>query len=375
MANAPSDGPEDTSTGSDGREGTTHDGTVPIRPEEGVDVASLQDYLRRHVTNLPPGRPEVRQFPAGASNLTYLVRIGDWAGVLRRPPLGPLPPKAHDMMREAWILQQLHAAYPLAPRPDIVCADLDPLGAPFYIMEYRPGLTLDASFPRDIIPTRELCGRISTAVVDTLVQLHTVDWRVAGLAKIGHPEGFLERQVRGWIGRYEQAQTDDIGAVAPLMRWLEGHIPPRQTPTIIHNDFKLNNLLLDRADPTQVVAVLDWEMATIGDPLFDLAVALSYWGEPDDPPGLRAALSTVTTQPGFISRREFMGLYAARSGRDLSAMPFYLTFAYFKWAVIIQQIYVRWVRGQTRDARFSHFGPRVHSLIEHAHALAQGSGP
>ena len=351
------------------------DETIPIREGEDFDRERIARFMRENVPGVPEGPLEVEQFPSGRSNLTYLVRIGEWEAVLRRPPLGPVPPKAHDMQREAAILGKLHAAYPLAPLPYAVCTDTSLLGVPFYVMERRRGVVLDATFPPGVQPTPELCRDISYLVVDTLVQLHAIDWRAAGLADFGHPEGFLERQVRGWVERYDRARTDDIPQADPLMRWLEGHVPASQGATIIHNDFKLNNMLLDLsgAEP-RIAGILDWEMSTIGDPLFDLAVSLSYWVTADDPPQLRLLMPTVVSTPGFISREDFMRRYAERSGRDLSTMHFHMTFAYFKLAVIIQQIYARWKRGQTQDARFVGFGMAVRGLIEYAAGMAEGTG-
>ncbi len=345
--------------------------TIPVREGEDFDRGRVVAYLRERIAGLPGGELAVRQFPSGASNLTYLLRIGEWEGVLRRAPLGPLPPKAHDMIREAKLLRRLHPVYPLAPNPLAICEDPAVIGAPFYVMDRRRGVVLNDAFPPGVEPTEDLCRRVSETVVDTLVQLHAIDWRAAGLADLGYPEGFLGRQVQGWIGRYERARTDDIPEVEPLTRWLAEHIPASPEPTIIHNDFKLNNMLLDAGDLGRVVAVLDWEMTTIGDPLFDLAISLSYWVEPGDPEEIRSVLPAVTAAyPGFISRRQFMQRYAERSGRDLSAMHFHLTFAYFKLAVILQQIYARWHRGQTQDPRFADFGRRVRHLIRHAHDLA-----
>lgn len=348
------------------------DGTIAVRPGEEFERARVLAYLREEIGGVPEGELAVRQYPSGASNLTYLLQVGDWEGVLRRPPLGPLPPKAHDMVREARLLRRLHAVYPLAPNPYAICEDTAILGVPFYVMERRRGVVLDAEFPPDIPPTPERCRRISESVVETLVRLHAIDWRAAGLADLGYPEGFVARQVRGWIGRYEAAKTDDLPQVAPLVRWLEAHLPASPAPTIVHNDFKLNNLLLAPRDLAPVVAVLDWEMTTIGDPLFDLGVSLCYWIEPGDPEGFRTLLPTVTYRPGFISRAEFMARYAELSGRDLADIDYHLTFAYFKLAVILQQIYARWRRGQTSDPRFATFGEAVRMLIEHAHGRALG---
>jgi aminoglycoside phosphotransferase (APT) family kinase protein len=345
--------------------------TIRVREGEGFDLEAVERYLRDHVDGLPEGELEVRQFPSGASNLTYLLEVGEWEGVLRRPPMGPIPPKAHDMGRESRVLVRLHEAYPLAPKPYFFCEDESVIGAPFYVMERRKGVVVDDEFPEGVEPTRELCRGISRTVADTLAELHAVDPDEAGLGDLGRPEGFLERQVKGWIGRYEKARTDEIEGVESLTGWLVRDIPQSPEPTIIHNDYKLNNLVLDPEDLTRVCGVLDWEMATVGDPLFDLAVSLSYWTEPDDPQELREVMPTVTSTPGFMTRREFMERYAQVSGRDLSEMHWYMVFGYFKLAVILQQIYARWKNGQTQDERFADFDDRVRTLILHANGLAQ----
>jgi aminoglycoside phosphotransferase (APT) family kinase protein len=345
--------------------------TIRVREGEDFDPAVVERHIRECIKDVPEGEIEVRQFPSGASNLTYLVRIGDWEGVLRRPPLGPVPPKAHDMSRESNILTKLHEAYPLAPRPYFLCEDEAVMGAPFYLMERREGIVVDDSFPEGIEPTEELCRGLSLTVADTLVELHAVDWREAGLGELGRPEGFLERQVKGWIGRYDKAKTDEIPEVEPLTDWLARDVPESPPATIIHNDYKLNNLVLNPEDLTEVRAVLDWEMATIGDPLFDLAVSLSYWVEAGDSQELKEVLPTVTDAPGFITRKDFVEYYAEKSGRDLSQMHWYVVFGYFKLAAILQQIYARWHNGQTKDDRFANFNERVRNLILHAHELSR----
>jgi aminoglycoside phosphotransferase (APT) family kinase protein len=344
--------------------------TIRVREGERFDLAAVERRLREHIEALPEGELEVRQFPSGASNLTYLLKIGDWEGVLRRPPFGPVPPRAHDMGRESRILRKLHEAYPLAPKPYFFCEDESVIGVPFYVMERREGVVVDSEFPEGVEPDPGLCRGISRTVADTLAELHAVDPDAWGLGDLGRPEGFLERQVEGWIGRYDKAKTEEIDEVGPLAGWLSERIPGSPEPTIIHNDYKLNNLILAPDDLTEVRAVLDWEMATIGDPLFDLAVSLSYWTEPDDPQELIEVMPTVTSTPGFMTRREFMERYARKSGRDLSDMHWYMVFGYFKLAVILQQIYARWKRGQTRDERFADFDRRVRTLILHANDLA-----
>jgi len=345
--------------------------TVDVRKGEDFDLEAVERYLRDHIEDLPDGELEVSQFPSGASNLTYLLQIDDWQGVLRRPPLGPIPPKAHDMGRESGILSRLGAVYPLAPKPYFFCEDESVIGAPFYVMERRTGVVLDETFPDDIHPDKELCRGISRTVVDTLVRLHAVDVKGAGLGDLGKPEGFLGRQTEAWISRYDKAKTEEIREVEPLTNWLSRDVPESPPPTVIHNDYKLNNLVLNPEDLTEVRAVLDWEMATVGDPLFDLAVSLTYWIEPDDPDDLKAVMPTVTVTPGFMTRRELIDRYEAQSGRDLSDMHWYVVFGYFKLAAILQQIFARWKNGQTEDERFAHFGERVRTLILHAENLTR----
>jgi aminoglycoside phosphotransferase (APT) family kinase protein len=345
--------------------------TIEVREGEDFDLDAVGCHMRENIEGLPDGDLEVWQFPSGASNLTYLVKIGDWEGVLRRPPLGPLPPKAHDMGRESNLLKKLHEAFPLAPKPYFFCEDESIVGAPFYVMERREGVIVDASFPEGVEPTDELRRGISRMVVDTLVELHAVDWQKAGLGELGRPEGFLERQVKGWIGRYDKAKTEVIEEVEPLTEWIARDIPESPPATIVHNDYKLNNLLLNPEDLTEVRAVLDWEMTTIGDPLFDLAVSLSYWVEAGDSQELKEVLPTVASTPGFMTRREFIDRYAEQSGRDLSNVHWYVVFGYFKLAVILQQIYARWHSGQTKDERFADFDERVRNVILHAYKLSR----
>jgi aminoglycoside phosphotransferase (APT) family kinase protein len=345
--------------------------TIDVREGEAFDFEAAERYLRAHVEDVPEGELEVSQFPSGASNLTYLLKVGDWEGVLRRPPLGPVPPKAHDMGRESGILARLNTVYPLAPKPYFFCDDESVIGAPFYVMERRTGIVLDDTFPDGVEHDEELCRGISRTLVDTLVQLHAVDVREAGLGDLGKPNGFLRRQTEGWISRYDKAKTDEIEEVDPLTDWLARDIPESPPPAVIHNDYKLNNLVLDPEDLTGVRAVLDWEMATVGDPLFDLAVSLSYWIEPGDPDELAGVMPTVTVTPGFMTRKELIDRYAEESGRDLSEMHWYVVFGYFKLAGILQQIYARYKNGQTTDDRFAAFGERVRTLILHAENLSR----
>jgi aminoglycoside phosphotransferase (APT) family kinase protein len=349
--------------------------TIAVRTGEEVDWAAVERVLRTHIAGLSADPLQVRQFPSGASNLTYLLRVGEWEGVLRRPPLGPVAPKAHDMKRESGLLQRIHPVFPLAPEPYFFCDDLSVMSVPFYVMERRHGVVINDTIPATVAFTPELGRRLSFTVIDTLLAIHAIDWQAAGLNDFGYPEGFLARQVKSWIERYHRARTDDIPQVEPLTSWLTEHVPLSPASTLIHNDFKLNNILLSRDNLSVAEAVLDWEMATIGDPLFDLAISLCYWVRPDDPETIRTVLPTVTVLPGFMERAELMEIYAQKSGRDLSSMHFYMAFAYFKLAVILQQIYIRWKRGQTQDERFASFGSRVHHLILYAVQVVERGRP
>lgn len=341
--------------------------TIPVRKGEELDSTKLVRFLRDNIVDLPAGELEVRQFGAGHSNLTYDLRIGSWEAVLRRPPLGPVAPKAHDMEREFRILSALHPVFSAAPKPLVFSEDPDIAGSPFFVMERRHGLVLDTAFPDGIEPSKELCRKISEKMVDTLVELHAIDYRETALVTLARPEGFMERQVHGWIGRYERAKTEEVEGVDRLKSWMIANIPESPPPAVIHYDFKLNNAMFSE-DFSELTGLFDWEMATVGDPLADLGAAMSYWIQSDDPELLKRGLGTppVTVLDGFYTRDEFIRSYAKKSGRDVSAMNFYLTFAYFKLAVICQQIYYRYKKGQTQDPRFAHFDKFVKSLIRYA---------
>ncbi|HEV8310310.1 MAG TPA: phosphotransferase family protein [Methylomirabilota bacterium] len=347
--------------------------TAPVRADEELDREALAPYLRGRLAGSEAPLC-LRQFPGGHSNLTYLLRFGEQEYVLRRPPLGPVAPTAHDMTREYRVLSALWPVFPPAPRPYLLCADPGVIGAPFYVMERRHGLVVRATIPPEIGADPARRRRASEAVVDTLVALHAIDWEAVGLAGLGRPAGFVERQVRGWAERYERAKTREIAAIRDLARWLGERIPPAPAPTLLHNDFKFDNLMLDRTDPGRVVAVLDWEMATVGDPLVDLGLLLCYWGDAADPPARRQSVSQVTAEPGFLSRTEVLARYAARTGRDVSRIAFYEAFALYKVAVVVQQIYVRYHRGQTKDVRFATFEDRVVGLAQAALDVAERSG-
>ncbi|MBX9994409.1 MULTISPECIES: phosphotransferase family protein [Priestia] len=340
---------------------------IPVRKGEELNTEKLHQFLRVSIPDLPKEPLLIKQFGSGASNLTYALSVGEWEAVLRRPPFGPVAPKAHDMQREYKILSVLSKSFPLAPRPYVFCEDETVVGKSFFLMERKHGVLIDTAFPEEVKGTSALCRCISEQMVDVLAQLHDVPYKGTLLEKISKPEGFLERQVHGWIHRYEKSKTSDIPEVEALKKWLTTHIPTTQHSTIIHYDYKLNNTLFS-PDGNKIVGLFDWEMTTVGDPLADLGVALSYWMEDSDPELLKRGLGNppVTVQKSFYSRRDFVEAYAKKSGRDVSHIDFYLKFAYFKLAVICQQIYYRYKKGQTNDKRFSQFGDYVKTLIIHA---------
>jgi aminoglycoside phosphotransferase (APT) family kinase protein len=338
------------------------DSARPVRDGEQLDVARLQDYLATHLPEAA-GPLAVEQFPHGHSNLTYLIRSGDREWVLRRPPFGNRVKTAHDMGREYRILSKLCHVYPPAPRPVLSCDDDSILGAPFYLMERRKGVILRGSPRADQPIPPELVQRLCQTLVDNIALLHSLDYHSAGLADLGKPEGYVERQVTGWTKRYQDARTDDVPDLERTMVWLAENRPAESAgATLIHNDFKFDNLVLDPNDLTHVVAVLDWEMATLGDPLMDLGTTLAYWTEPSDPAPLHQFIVGPTTVSGSLSRRELVERYAETTGRDTSNMLFSYVCGLFKVAVIAQQIYARFARGLTQDPRFANFDKVVAAL-------------
>lgn len=349
------------------------DSTAPVRPGEELPLARLEVFLRPHFPDAG-GPLVVEQFPHGHSNLTYLLRLGGQELVLRRPPFGNQVKSAHDMGREYRVLSKLSAIYPPAPRPYLYCEDDGVLGAPFYVMERRHGVVLRKSLPKGLALDPATVRALDEALIDNLATLHMLDWRAAGLADLGKPDGYVNRQVTGWVNRYAAARTDEVPEVERVARWLTEHQPTESGAGLIHNDYKFDNVLLDANDLTRIVAVLDWEMATIGDPLMDLGSALSYWIHEDDPPLLKQARMGPTGLPGSLTRQELVARYAERTGQDVPNVLFYYCFGLFKTAVIIQQIYARYVRGHTKDARFATMNDVVLVLSQQAErALTAGT--
>lgn len=353
--------------------------TAPVKAGEELDVAPLSQYLRERLPDVLAPEPfdvnapvEIEQFPGGHSNLTYLVRFGAREFVLRRPPFGPVAPTAHDMPRECRLLSALHPHFPLAPRPYLLCEDSSVIGAPFYLMERRRGIVIHRSMPPQLAGHDDAKRRISEAMVDTLAALHSVDIQATGLIAIGKPVGFVSRQVKGWSERWQRAKTSELPEIDETIQWLNAHMPPEAArPSVVHNDYKLDNVMFDAHDPARIVGIFDWEMSTVGDPLIDLGIFLGYWSQPDDPPARRLSISPVTSEPGWLPRAELVKRYAEKTGFDVSNIAFYETFALFKVAVVIQQIYYRYVQGQTRDERFKEFDQLVAGLARAAYHRMQ----
>jgi aminoglycoside phosphotransferase (APT) family kinase protein len=346
--------------------------TAPVPP--GVDYAKVSRFFAENV----PGADCELTFELigdGRSNLTYRVSGGGQTWVMRRPPLGHVLPTAHDMVREYRVLAGLaHTDVP-APRVIALCDDPEVNGYPFYVMEYLDGRILVADLPEDYAPTTDDRRRLSLAFIDTLVKLHAVDYEAVGLATLGRPEGFLERQVRRWAKQWESNKTRELPEIDEVIRRLLAAIPESPAPSIVHGDYRLQNMILAHDDPGRVVGILDWEMSTLGDPLTDLGWTLVYWGDVTDSEEALAARPTsrVTARPGFLSRAELVAEYARRTGRDVSHMDFYEVFANYKLAVITEGIYKRHLLGQTVGEGYTGYDQTCPRLVAQALRVANAS--
>jgi len=313
---------------------------IPVRTGEELNIGALAAYLKTPV--------QAFQFPHGHSNLVYLIRTPGEEYVLRRPPLGPVAPKAHDMGREYRVLKAIHPYFPEAPQVFTFCEDASVIGAPFFLMERRHGIIL-----RDRDPANP--QQVSEAFIDCLIRLHSIDISSPDLSALGQPEGFLDRQIRGWTDRWHKAQIHPQPAMDRVVAWLTASLPTPQPATLIHNDYKLDNVMLNAAED-KIEAVLDWEMATLGDPLADLGLTLCYWNNP-------STASALTAAKGWYTREQLIERYDAATGRNMTNLAWYEALGIFKLAVILQQIYFRYHRGQTKDERFRNFDRRVEELI------------
>jgi aminoglycoside phosphotransferase (APT) family kinase protein len=344
----------------------TSDDTKPVRAGEELALPALTAYLEREVGAF--GAVSVEQFPGGHSNLTYLVHHGEREYVLRRPPFGSNVKSAHDMGREVAVLSKLAPVYPRAPHVIAYCDNPETLGAPFYLMERRRGVIIRKDLPTGLDHYR--IAHLCEELVDALVDLHAVDYRAAGLGDFGKPQGYVERQVKGWTERYTNSQTDDIPAITEVATWLASQMPADGPPALIHNDFKFDNVIFDPS-LEQITGVLDWEMATVGDPMMDLGTSISYWMQADDAAMFQSPIFGVTMKPGMWRRADIAARYFERSGRQTDHLVFYFAFGLFKTAVVLQQIYYRYAKGLTQDPRFAPFIMVVRALADQARGSIQ----
>ena len=335
----------------------------------------LADYLAEHGMQLETDPPP-RQFAGGFANLNYLIRVDGEDAVLRRPPRGPLPPGAYDMEREFRILSRLWRGFPLAPRGLHLCGDVSIIGAPFQIVEFRRGISMRESLPDAVLGDAATGAKLGQTMIDVLIELHRVDPAQVGLADLGKPNGFLRRCIDGWLQRATVAvegwgSTSAQQLIVEFAHWLREHQAADGPTTLLHNDFKLDNVLLDPLTFAPL-AVLDWDQGTRGDGLLDLAILLSYWTERDDPPAMHRMAQMPTAQPGFPTRQQVAERYASALGRSLEQFQFYRVLGQLRTAVIFQQLHARWRRGETRDHRYASFGQLGEGLLEFARSIARG---
>lgn len=325
---------------------------IEVRPDERFDVEAVALWLRNQA-GLPGGEPSVRQFGGGKANLTYLLEFPNGEElVLRRPPLGPVAASSHDMGREYGVLSRLWQVFDKAPRAYAFCDDSSVIGAPFFLMERREGVVVRTQVPEVFGggADEDANRKLSEVVIDTLAEFHAADPTRCGLEDLGHPDGFLERQVNGWIKRWERAKHEDNPLADELGSWLAGNIPESPPPTMLHNDWRLDNMAVSAEDPGVCTAVYDWDMATRGDPLADLGTLMGSWFDPGEAPEELGLMPTGA--PGWLARDDAVERYSRQSDRDLRQVGWYLVFGSWKLAIILQQIYIRWLRGQTQDERF-----------------------
>jgi aminoglycoside phosphotransferase (APT) family kinase protein len=328
------------------------DKSTKVRQGEELDLKVVEQFLKDAIPGLS-GDLVVEQFPSGFSNLTYLIRVGVTDLVLRRPPFGRKAKTAHDMGREYRILTALHPVFPYCPKPLVYTEDESVMGCPFYVMERIPGIILRKKLPKGLKLSPPQMRTLCENLLDVHYKLHSIDYKAIGLEGFGKPEGYVKRQVEGWSERYKAAWTPDAPTFEKVMAWLHDNMPPDyDKPAIIHNDYKFDNVVLNPDNPLEIIGVLDWEMATIGDPLMDLGNSLGYWVQADDAPEVQMAGMLPTNLPGALTRAEMVKRYEAKAGITLKNFDFYLFYGFFRIAVILQQIYYRYYHGQTKDERF-----------------------
>ena len=332
-----------------------------VREGEALDLARLDPWLKQQLPGLA-GTPTVTQYAGGASNWTYRLQYDTHDLILRRPPAGTKAKSAHDMGREFRIQQALKPLFPLVPKMLAHCEDESLIGAEFYVMQRLDGIIPRKNLPRGLEMTAAQVRTLCTNMLDTLVALHRVDADAAGLAQLGKGDGYVRRQVEGWTGRYAKARTWNVPRGTRISAWLQANIPADRRNCVVHNDFRFDNLVLDAQDPTRIIGVLDWELATIGDPLMDLGNTIAYWVQADDDPIMRRLRRQPTHLPGMLTRREVVDHYCAQMGITASNWTFYEVQGLFRVSAIAQQIYYRYHHKQTSNPAFRHFWLFVHYL-------------
>lgn len=343
-----------------------------VRDEDAFDVPAMDAWLREQLADLPVGLPDVTQFTRGASNLTYRLTYPGRDLVLRRPPAGTKAASAHDMGREVFVLKHVQAQFPYVPTVRAFCEDQTVIGSPFYVMDYLEGTTLRPENASML--TVEQAGAVGRVYVDRWADLHSVDVAEAGLTDWGKGPGYVDRQVFGWSDRYRRARTDDVPDAEDVMAWLEGNRPEDVAACVIHGDWRLDNMIMDTESLTiggspRIIGVLDWEMATIGDPLMDVGAALVYWIDEEDTnvdPAFASLKRQPSDLPGMPTRTQIMQHYTQRMGFTDVNWTFYEVYGLFRLAVILQQIWARYRAGQTTNPAFAGFGAAVRVLIDRA---------
>lgn len=325
------------------------DAAKPLSSHDAVPLDRLRPWLEATL-GVPADIVEIGRYGRGYSNLTFGLKVGDRELVLRRPPPGVVIAKAHDMTREARVMQGVGRVWGKVPAVVAICEDTTVIGSTFYLMERVPGVILRDVPPRGLELGPDTMRRLSTSMVDTLAEIHGLDVAVAGID--GRPEGYVRRQVEGWTRRYRDAATDEVEDIETIAAWLAANQPSESGATLVHNDFKIDNVILDPDDVGRVISVLDWEMATVGDPLMDVGTFLAYWVQADDPPSLQIFRMCVTDLPGNLTRGELVARYAAQTGRVFDP-AWYFAFGLFKNAVVAQQLYARYQKGLTTEARYA----------------------
>ncbi|ASP40831.1 phosphotransferase family protein [Bacterioplanes sanyensis] len=349
-----------------------------LRDSDAFDLQAVHDWLNAQGFDYGSQLPQIKQFSGGASNLTYhLLYSPDYANndlILRRPPAGHKAASAHDMRREFNVMQRLKPVYPYAPDMIAFCDDASVIGGDFYLMQRLRGIIPRGNLPKGMLLSKEQARSLCYSVIDKLIDLHQVDYQAAGLQDLGKGQGYVKRQVEGWSQRYIKSKTWNVPGFKRIMTWLQQQQPEDVSTCIIHNDYRMDNLVLNADNPGEIIGVLDWEMATLGDPLMDLGGALAYWVQADDDRLMRMIRRQPSHLPGMLTREEIVDYYCEKMGFDRSHWPFYEVFGLFRLAVIVQQIYYRYHHKQTDNPAFKHFWLFVHYLHYRCQRVIKHSG-